>query len=220
MLGARIPRETAWHPQPTGETSSGDWPPLSARGSGRTVDSGLALHPPKLPPSPSEGTVTAQPTPSQHSPSCQCDPEDSGNPPPAPQGLTQPQEMPHHPHLPPRLAAAASPTQHTHRATVGRSLPAVRSPRSVPIITGAPASGGRGRHESRSPCLRAHILAADAYLLLRGAHLRAPHHQSCHSHLEQTPLHEAAPPPQAAPWPRPGRCVESPVLEGGRPAGT
>ena len=43
MLGALFPREMAWHAQPSGETSSRDWPPSSARGSGRTVDPGLAL---------------------------------------------------------------------------------------------------------------------------------------------------------------------------------
>ena len=121
------------------------------------MDSGLALHPPKMSPSPSEGTVTAQPTPSEHSPSSQNVIRRTAETRPLPpQGLTQPQEMPCHPHLPPRLAAAAQPTQHTHRATMGRSLPAVRSPRSVSIVTGAPASGGRGRHESRSPCLGSH----------------------------------------------------------------
>ena len=43
MLGALFPREMGWQAQSSGETSSRDWPPSSARSSGRTVDPGLAL---------------------------------------------------------------------------------------------------------------------------------------------------------------------------------
>lgn len=70
--------------------------------------------------------------PSRHGHSCQnVILEDSRAPPPAPQGLTQPQEMPNHPHLPLRLTAAARPNQHTHKATVG-SLPVCQK---VPQVT-------------------------------------------------------------------------------------
>ena len=137
----------------------------------------------------------------------ECDPGGRQSPAPAPRAAPRLRRGPPTPTCPPGDCSSPTPPPHAGQQW-GCCPTAVRSPRSVPIFTGAPASGGRGRHESWSARPRAHILAAIAYLLLRGAHLRAPHPQSCHSHASKPHCTEQRPPPQAATWPHPGHCRE------------